>query len=66
MDPKTIENYVQLLEQAYIIFRLGSFSRNLRNELKFARKIYFWDCGIRITPDNYEDFLLDNETHSEI
>lgn len=47
LDPKTVESYVQLLEQAYIVFRLGSFSRNLRNELKFARKIYFWDCGIR-------------------
>lgn len=47
IDPKTVESYVQLLEQSYIIFRLGSFSRNLRNELKFARKIYFWDCGIR-------------------
>ena len=47
LDPKTVENYVMLLEQSYIVFRLGSFSRNLRNELKFARKIYFWDCGIR-------------------
>ena len=47
LDPKTIDSYVTLLEQSYIIFRLGSFSRNLRNELKFARKIYFWDCGIR-------------------
>lgn len=47
LDPKTVENYVSLLEQSYIVFRLGSFSRNLRNELKFARKIYFWDCGIR-------------------
>ena len=47
LDPKTVEAYVQLLEQAYIIFRLPSYSRNLRNELKFARKIYFWDCGIR-------------------
>lgn len=36
-----------LLEQAYIIFRLSSYSRNLRNELKFSRKIYFWNCGIR-------------------
>ena len=44
--PDVINN-VTLLEQSYIIFRLGSFSRNLRNELKFARKIYFWDCGIR-------------------
>ena len=47
LDPKTVESYILLLEQSYIIFRLGSFSRNLRNELKFARKIYFWDCGIR-------------------
>lgn len=47
LDSKTVESYVQLLEQAFIIFRLGSFSRNLRNELKFSRKIYFWDCGIR-------------------
>lgn len=47
LDPKTVESYVTLLEQSYIIFRLGSYSRNLRNELKFARKIYFWDCGIR-------------------
>lgn len=47
LDPKTVESYITLLEQSYIVFRLGSFSRNLRNELKFARKIYFWDCGIR-------------------
>ena len=47
LDSKTVESYVTLLEQSYIVFRLGSFSRNLRNELKFVRKIYFWDCGIR-------------------
>ena len=47
LDAKTITNYVAILEQAYIIFRLGSFSRNLRNELKSSRKIYFYDNGIR-------------------
>lgn len=47
LDPKTVEKYVIMLEQAYIIFRLGSFSRNLRNELKSSRKIYFYDNGIR-------------------
>jgi len=47
LDPKTVDSYVQLLEKSYIIFRLPSYSRNLRNELKFAKKIYFWDCGIR-------------------
>ena len=47
IDAKTIERYITILEQSYIIFRLGSFSRNLRNELKFSKKIYFWDMGIR-------------------
>jgi len=47
IDPKTVEKYVLLLEKAFIIFRLGSFARNLRNELKFSRKIYFYDNGIR-------------------
>ena len=47
LDPKTVERYVILLEQSYIIFRLSSFSRNLRNELKSSRKIYFYDNGIR-------------------
>jgi len=47
LDGKTIEKYMMLLEQSYIIFRLTSFTRNLRNELKKSRKIYFYDNGIR-------------------
>lgn len=47
LDAKTVEKYIVVLEQSFIIFRLGSFSRNLRNELKFSRKIYFYDNGIR-------------------
>ena len=47
LDYKTVEKYITLLEQTYIVFRLGSFSRNLRNELKKSRKIYFYDNGIR-------------------
>lgn len=47
MDSKTVERYLDLLEQSFIIFRLNSFSRNLRTELKKAKKIYFWDNGIR-------------------
>ena len=47
IDPKTVEKYISLLEQSYVIFRLSSFSRNLRNELKNKRKIYFYDNGIR-------------------
>jgi predicted AAA+ superfamily ATPase len=47
LDSKTIERYIDLLEQSFVVFRLNSFSRNLRNELKFSRKIYFYDNGIR-------------------
>lgn len=47
LDNQTVERYIDLLEQAYIIFRLPSFSRNLRTELKKSRKIYFFDNGIR-------------------
>ncbi|MDR1887221.1 MAG: ATP-binding protein [Prevotellaceae bacterium] len=47
LDAKTIEKYIILLEQCFVIFRLGSFSRNLRNELKNSKKIYFYDTGIR-------------------
>ena len=47
LDPKTVEKYLLLLEKTFVIFRLGSFSRNLRNELKFSKKIYFYDNGIR-------------------
>lgn len=47
IDIKTVEKYILLLEQSYIIFRLGSFSRNLRSELKNSRKIYFYDLGVR-------------------
>lgn len=47
LDSKTVERYIDILEKSYVIFRLGSFSRNLRNELKSSRKIYFWDLGIR-------------------
>lgn len=47
IDKATVEKYIILLEQSKVIFRLTSFSRNLRNELKLARKIYFYDNGVR-------------------
>ncbi len=43
----TVERYLDLLEKSFIIFKLTSFSSNLRNELKKSRKYYFFDNGIR-------------------
>lgn len=47
LDKATVARYVSLLEQAYVIFHLPPFSRNLRKELGKQRKIYFYDLGIR-------------------
>ena len=44
---QTVEKYIELLEKAYIVFRLPALSRNERNEIKKGRKIYFFDNGIR-------------------
>ncbi len=43
VDKNTVIKYIDLLEKGYIIFKLGSFSRNLRNEIKTSKKIYFYD-----------------------
>jgi len=46
-NPHTVQKYIGLLEKAFVIFRLRSFNRNVRNEIKKSRKIYFVDNGIR-------------------
>lgn len=43
----TVERYLDLLQKSFIIYRLPSFSGNLRNELKKSKKYYFFDNGIR-------------------
>lgn len=47
IDRRTVANYIDILEQCYIIFRLGSLSRNLRKEIAKSQKIYFFDLGVR-------------------
>ena len=43
----TVQKYIDILEKGYVVFKLNSFSRNIRNEIKQNRKIYFYDNGIR-------------------
>jgi len=73
-DVKTIDNYIHLLEQVYVVYRLGTYSRNLRNEINRKKKIYFYDNGIRNAlignyslPDNRNDIgaLWENYLISE-
>ncbi len=47
LNNETVESYIDLLQKSFVIFKLPSFSRNLRNELKKSKKIYFYDNGIR-------------------
>jgi len=46
-NSQTIERYIALLEKAFVLFRLPALSRNVRNEIKKGKKIYFFDNGIR-------------------
>jgi predicted AAA+ superfamily ATPase len=61
-DAKTVDNYIHLLEQVYVVYRLGAHSGNLRNEIGRKKKIYFYDNGVRnalignyALPDNRND-----------
>ncbi|MBM3404584.1 MAG: ATP-binding protein [Bacteroidetes bacterium] len=47
MSKNTVEKYIDLLSKVFILFKMGSFSRNLRKEISKSRKFYFWDNGIR-------------------
>lgn len=53
VSKQTIENYLGILEQAFIVFSVTPFARNVRSELTKKRKIYFYDTGVR-------NALLDN------
>ncbi len=46
-DKNTVSKYIDILQKGYVIFKLNSFSRNLRNEIKTNKKIYFYDTGVR-------------------
>nr|MCU0405259.1 ATP-binding protein [Chitinophagaceae bacterium] len=46
-DKNTVEKYIDLLEKAFVLFKMPGYNRNVRNELKKGKKIYFYDCGIR-------------------
>jgi len=47
MARNTVERYLDLLEQTFVIFRLPAFSTNPRKEITKSRKVFFWDTGIR-------------------
>lgn len=47
IDNQTVESYIEMLEQSFVIYKLHAYHTNQRNELKKSKKIYFVDLGIR-------------------
>ena len=44
---QTVERYLDILEETFVIFRVASFSTNPRKEVAKGKKVFFWDTGIR-------------------
>lgn len=59
LSAQTIEHYINLLEQSFVVFRLRGFSRNLAKEISKMDKIYFYDVGVRNT-------ILNNFNHLDL
>ncbi|MCX6243390.1 MAG: ATP-binding protein [Bacteroidetes bacterium] len=53
LNRETVERYLFLLEQSFVIFKLPAFSHNPRKEISKSQKYYFYDTGIR-------NILIDN------
>lgn len=63
IDKKTVERYIRILEQAFVVFRLPPYSKNPRKELSKTRKIFFWDNGIRnAVINNFNPLVLRSDT----
>ena len=62
INPTTVEKYINLLEKAFVVYKLPALSRNLRNEIKKGKKIYFYDNGIRnAIINNFNPLALRND-----
>ena len=47
LSVKTVQRYLDLLEKAFVVIRVGGYSRNLRSEVVRKSKYYFFDTGLR-------------------
>jgi predicted AAA+ superfamily ATPase len=66
MTNETVNHYIDLLEKSFVLFRLGGFSRNLRNELTKMDKIYFYDMGVRNSLIQNYDRLIDRDDRGKL
>lgn len=57
LSSETVAVYLDALEKAFIVFKLGGYSKNLRKEISKKHKVYFFDLGVRNTIINNYAFL---------
>ncbi len=62
MSKNTVERYLDLLEKAFVLQKLGGFRRNLRSEITKNSRYYFLDTGIRnALINNFNPLQLRND-----
>lgn len=62
MDKNTVERYLNLLAEIFVLFNVRAYSRNLRKEITKSSKWYFYDTGIRNTViSNFNPMALRND-----
>lgn len=62
LDRTTVEKYLNLLEQSFVIYKVSGFSRNLRKEIAKTNRYYFYDNGVRnALIENFNDIRLRND-----
>jgi uncharacterized protein len=62
MHKNTVDSYLDLLSKTFVIFNVGAFSRNLRNEISKSKRWYFYDNGIRnALIGNFNEINLRND-----
>lgn len=72
LSKKTIEDYIFLLENTYIIRRIQPFYKNIRSELSKMPKVYFEDTGLmnllvnKTFSINISGNLLENSIYSRL
>ena len=62
INAATVEKYIDVLEKAFVVFKINALSRNVRNEIKKGKKIYFYDTGVRNSIiNNFNPLALRND-----
>lgn len=58
----SVQRYIEIFEQSFLLYRLYPYSKNQRDEIGKAPKIYFWDLGLRnALINNFDSMRIRND-----